>query len=181
MKDGGPMPQKTLLLVSVGSPSASLLRDLQDPLTAHMSVQTVVAKAALPAPAYAFNKDRAQYHCNAIMRRLTPMLEPGQHVVMGITDVDLFVPDSPFVFGEADRESKTAVMSIFRLRQGADGDHLRRRIQSEVVHQAGHLLGLSYCEDPRCVMFFAQTPQDCDRKQLSLCNMCRNELQKLNR
>jgi len=175
------MPQKTLLLVSVGSPSASVLRDLQDPLAAHVSVQTVVAKTALPSPAYAFNKDRGQYHCNAIMRRLTPMLEPGQHVIMGITDVDLFVPDSPFVFGEADRESKTAVMSIFRLRQGADGDHLRRRIQTEVVHQAGHLLGLSYCEDARCVMFFAQTPQDCDRKQLSLCNMCRNELQKLNR
>jgi archaemetzincin len=181
MKDGGPMPQKTLLLVSVGSPSAAVLRELQDPLAAHMSVQTVVAKTALPSPAYAFNKDRGQYHCNAIMRRLTPMLEPGQQVIMGITDVDLFVPDSPFVFGEADRESKTAVMSIFRLRQGADGDHLRRRIQTEVVHQAGHLLGLSYCEDARCVMFFAQTPQDCDRKQLALCNMCRNELQKLNR
>ena len=175
------MPQKTLLLVSVGSPSASVLRDLQDPLAAHVSVQTVVAKTALPSPTYAFNKDRGQYHCNAIMRRLTPMLEPGQHVIMGITDVDLFVPDSPFVFGEADRESKTAVMSIFRLRQGADGDHLRRRIQTEVVHQAGHLLGLSYCEDARCVMFFAQTPQDCDRKQLSLCNNCRNELNKLNR
>ncbi len=175
------MAQKTLLLVSVGSPSASLLRDLQDPLAAHMGAVTVVSKTALPSPAYAFNKDRSQYHCNAIMRRLTPMLEPGQAGVMGITDVDLFVPDSPFVFGEADRESHTAVVSLFRLRQGADGDHLKRRIQSEVVHQAGHLLGLSYCEDPRCVMFFAQTPQDCDRKQLSLCNQCRGELQKLNR
>ncbi len=175
------MPQKTLLLVSVGSPSASLQRDLQDPLAAHMGVSVAVSKTALQTPAYAFNKDRGQYHCNAIMRRLTPMLEPGQFAVMGITDVDLFVPDSPFVFGEADRESKTAVMSLQRLAQGATSDTLRRRAQVEVVHQAGHLLGLSYCEDPRCVMFFAQTPQDCDRKQLSLCNLCRNELQKLNR
>lgn len=115
------------------------------------------------------------------MRRLTPMQEPGQFAVLGISDVDLFVPDSPFVFGEADRESKTAVMSLHRLAQGAASEMLRRRAQVEVVHQAGHLLGLSYCEDPRCVMFFAQTPQDCDRKQLSLCNLCRNELQKLNR
>jgi archaemetzincin len=107
-------------------------------------------------------------------------MEPGQ-MVMGLTDVDLFVPDSAFVFGEADRESRSAVVSLARLRQGAEGDMLRRRLQGEVVHQAGHLLGLSYCEDPRCVMFFAQTPQDCDRKQLSLCNLCRNELAKLNR
>jgi archaemetzincin len=181
MKDGVPMAQKTLLLVSVGSPTATLLRDMQDPLAAHMGAAVVVSKTALPSPAYAFNKDRGQYHCNAIMRRLSPMLEPGQAGVMGITDVDLFVPDSPFVFGEADRESHTAVVSLSRLRQGADGDHLKRRIQSEVVHQAGHLLGLSYCEDPRCVMFFAQTPQDCDRRQLSPCNQCRSELQKLNR
>ncbi|NVJ21138.1 MULTISPECIES: non-proteolytic archaemetzincin-like protein [Myxococcus] len=175
------MPQKTLLLVSVGSPTATLLKDLQDPLTTQMGTASVVAKTALPTPAYAHNKDRAQYHCNAIMRRLTPMMEPGQQLVLGVTDVDLFVPDSPFVFGEADRESHTAVVSVFRLRQGADGEHLRRRIQVEVIHQAGHLLGLSYCEDPRCVMFFAQSPQDCDRKQLSLCNQCRNELVKLNR
>jgi archaemetzincin len=131
-------------------------------------------------PDYAFNKDRGQYHCNAIMRRLVTLMEPGQ-MVMGLTDVDLFVPDSPFVFGEADRESRSAVVSLARLRQGAEGEMLRRRLQGEVVHQAGHLLGLSYCEDPRCVMFFAQTPQDCDRKQLSLCNLCRNELAKLNR
>ena len=31
------------------------------------------------------------------------------------------------------------------------------------------------------LMFFAQVPQDCDRKQMSLCNNCRNELNKLNR
>ncbi|MBJ6760504.1 non-proteolytic archaemetzincin-like protein [Myxococcaceae bacterium JPH2] len=175
------MPQKTLLLLSVGSPPATLLRDLQDPLATHMGVTAVVGRAALPAPTYAFNKDRGQYHCNAIMRRLTPLMEPGQHLVMGVTDVDLFVPDSPFVLGEADRESKVAVVSLSRMRHGAEGEHLRRRLQVEVVHQAGHLLGLSYCEDLRCVMFFAQAPQDCDRKQLSLCNLCRNELQKLNR
>lgn len=175
------MPQKTLLLVSVGSPPPTLLKDLEEPLAAHMGVAAVMSRTLLQRPDYAFNKDRAQYHCNAIMRRLVTMLEPGQHFVMGVTDVDLFVPDSPFVLGEADRESRSAVVSLSRLRAGAEGDWLRRRLQVEALHQAGHLLGLSYCEDPRCVMFFAQTPQDCDRKQLTPCNLCRNELAKLNR
>jgi archaemetzincin len=176
-----PQPQKVLLLVSVGSPPPVLLRELEEPLSLQLGLAVVVSKAVLPTPTYAFNKDRGQYHCNAIMRRLVPLLEPGQFMVLGVTDVDLFVPDSPFVLGEADRESRSAVLSLARLRQGVDGDQLRRRLQLETVHQAGHLLGLSYCEDPRCVMFFAQAPQDCDRKQMALCNNCRNELNKLNR
>ncbi len=175
------MPQKVLLLASVGSPPPTLLKDLEGPLATHMGLTVMVSKVALPRPDYAFNKARSQYHCNAIMRRLVTLLEPGQSMVMGVTDADLFVPDSAFVFGEADRESHSAVVSTARLRAGGDADQLRRRVQVEGVHQAGHLLGLSYCEDPRCVMFFAQAPVDCDRKQLGLCNVCRNELAKLNR
>ncbi|MBN8230492.1 non-proteolytic archaemetzincin-like protein [Corallococcus macrosporus] len=176
------MPQKTLLLVTVGSPPSALVNGLQEPLATHLGVSTVVSRMALSSPAYAFNKDRGQYHCNAIMRRLGTVLEESpQDLVMGVTDADLFEPDSPFVFGQADRESKVAVMSLYRLRQGAEGETLRRRVQVEAVHQAGHLIGLSYCEDSRCVMFFPQSPQDVDRKSLGPCNVCRNELNRLNR
>jgi archaemetzincin len=173
--------QKVLLLVSIGNPPPVLLREVEEPIAMQLGVSSVVSRTVMPTPAYAFNKDRGQYNCNAVMRRLVPLLELGQAMVLGVTDVDLFVPDTPFVLGEADRESRSAVMSLARLRQGAEGEHFRRRFQVEAVHQAGHLLGLSFCEDPRCVMFFAQAPQDCDRKQLSLCNNCRNELNKLNR
>ncbi|MFP2899538.1 non-proteolytic archaemetzincin-like protein [Corallococcus sp. 4LFB] len=176
------MPQKTLLLVTVGSPPSALVNGLQDPLATHLGVSTAVSRMALSSPAYAFNKDRGQYHCNAIMRRLGTVLEDApQELVMGVTDADLFEPDSPFVFGQADRESKVAVMSLYRLRQGAEGETLRRRVQVEAVHQAGHLIGLSYCEDSRCVMFLPQSPQDIDRKSLGPCNVCRNELNRLNR
>ena len=176
-----PQPQKVLLLVPVGGVTPAQLRDLEEPLVTQLGVAPVVAKVALTKPQYAFNKDRNQYHSNAIMRRLVPLLEPGQHAVLGVTDVDLFVPDSPFVFGEADRESRSAVVSVARLRAGSDGEQQRRRLQVEGVHQAGHLVGLSYCEDARCVMFLAQAPQDTDKKHVSLCNLCRNELQKLQR
>lgn len=172
---------RVLQLVAIGSTPLSLLKDLEEPLRSQLSISAVQARMQLQAPNYAFNKDRNQYHSNAIMRRLLPLLEPAQHFAMGVLDVDLFVPDSPFVFGEADREARIALVSSFRLRQAVDGDHLRRRLQTEAVHQAGHLLGLSYCEDPRCVMFLAQAPQDVDRKSLALCNLCRNELAKINR
>lgn len=176
------MPQKTLLLVTVGSPPSALVNALQEPLVTHLGVSAVVSRTVLSSPAYAFNKDRSQYHCNAIMRRLGTVLEDApQDLVMGVTDADLFEPDSPFVFGQADRESNVAVLSLYRLRQGAEGEALRRRVQVEAVHQVGHLIGLSYCEDSRCVMFLPQAPQDVDRKSLGPCNVCRNELNRLNR
>ncbi len=175
------MPTRVLQLVSVGSPPVGLLKELEEPLSSQLGIQVVQSKTQLQAPTYAFNKDRKQYHCNAIMRRLQTLLERGQSFVMGIVDVDLFVPDSPFVFGEADRESKIGIVSIARLRPGTDTEGLKRRCQVETVHQAGHLVGLSYCDDPRCVMFMATSASDCDRKNVSLCNVCRNELAKLNR
>jgi archaemetzincin len=174
------MSARVLQLVAIGGPPLALLRELEEPVRAQLSVQATASKTQLPTPVYAFNKDRNQYHSNAIMRRLVALL-PGQQWVMGVLDVDLFVPDSPFVFGEADRESRIALVSVFRLRQGADPEVLRRRLQVETVHQAGHLVGLSYCEDPRCVMFLATSLSDVDRKGLALCNLCRNELQKIAR
>ena len=52
----------------------------------------------------------------AIMRRLLTLKETGVPLVLGIVDVDLFQPDSSFVYGEADREAHVAVMSLHRLK-----------------------------------------------------------------
>jgi archaemetzincin len=174
------MPTKTLQLVGIGAVPPALIRELEEPLLAQVQIVATISRTTLQSPTYAFNKNRNQYHSNAIMRRLVPLLE-GHHFVIGVTEVDLFVPDSAFVFGEADREAKVAVVSTARLKSHNEGDVLRRRVQVETVHQAGHLLGLSYCDDPRCVMFFATSVSDCDRKGMALCNVCRNELHKLNR
>ncbi len=175
------MPGKVIQVVTLGSPPPALARDLDEPLSTQLGVTVVHGNSQLQGPGYAFNKDRNQFHSNAIMRRLVPLLEPGQKFVLGLTDVDLFIPESPFVFGEADRETKVAVVSVFRLKVGAEGEVLKRRTQIETVHQTGHLLGLSYCEDNRCVMFLANSTHELDRKGLSLCSACRNELAKINR
>ena len=163
--------------MSVGNPPQSLLNDIAEPLLSQLQIQVVPSRTPLQAPTYAFNKDRSQYHTNAVMRRLSTLLDAQNQFVLGLLDVDLFVPDSPFVFGEADREAHVALVSTFRLK-GTD-EQLRRRVQVEAVHEAGHLLGLSFCEDARCVMFLAQSVAEVDKKALSPCNLCRNELAKL--
>jgi archaemetzincin len=130
-------------------------------------------------PTYAFNKDRHQYHSTAILRRLAQLKAGAENLpVIGLAEIDLFVPDAPFLYGEADRDALSAVVGLTRLHEEhagrtADPERLKRRAQVEAVHEVGHLLGLSHCDDVRCVMFFSQTLADSDRKGPGLCASCR--------
>jgi len=167
-------------VVSVGTAPLLALKAFGDALAAQLAVATVLSKAQLPSPSYAFNKDRNQYHCTPILRRLQLLIDDPTFI-LGIADVDLFIPDSPFVFGESDREARAAVISVFRLGQNAPPEALERRLSGEALHQTGHLLGLSNCEDLRCAMYLATSVAECDRRTTALCNVCRSELAKLSR
>ncbi|BDG09725.1 zinc metalloprotease [Anaeromyxobacter paludicola] len=127
-------------------------------------------------PSYAFNKDRGQYNAAAVLRRLAALRGRRDGLpVLGITDADLFEPESPYVLGDADRSDQSAVVSLARLRgeQPVPPEQLRHRVAAEAVHQLGHLLGLLHCQDSRCAMYPSQRPSDADRKQPALCRPCR--------
>jgi archaemetzincin len=129
---------------------------------------------SLDRPQYAFNKDRGQYHATSILRRLASLRSPPVPVV-GILDVDLFLPDAPYVIGEADRDAGTAVFSLARLAH-AEAERVKKRARVETVHGAGHLLGLSHCSDFRCAMFVSRDAADSDRKGPGPCPSCRAAL-----
>ena len=82
--------------------------------------------------------------------------------MLGVVDVDLFVPDLPFVFGEADRDARSALVSRLPAQGGTTAsrctpERLAHRARVEAVHAIGHLLGLSHCSDFRCAMFLSHT------------------------
>ena len=174
------MPPR-LVVVALGPVPRALLSDIGGALT-QVYGPPVEIGAPQQRPQYAFNKDRNQYHSTAILRRLGQLrAEAAAPPVLGVTDVDIFVPDAPFVFGEADRDARTAVVSLSRLAHGpdrkpAEPERLRRRAQVESVHELGHLLGLSHCQDAHCAMFLSHKPSDSDRKGPGLCGACHSAL-----
>jgi archaemetzincin len=162
-----------VLLVALGTVSPKLVHSAGEALKDTLEMGAKIAPS-LDRPQYAFNKDRGQYHATSILRRLASLRAPPVPVV-GVLDVDLFLPDAAYVIGDADRDAGAAVFSLARLSH-ADPDKVKRRAQVETVHGAGHLLGLSHCTDFRCAMFFSRDAADSDRKGPGLCASCRAAL-----
>lgn len=69
---------------------------------------------------------------------------------MGITKVDLYEKGMNFVFGVASEKLRSAVVSIHRLRpefygRPSNDELLIERTVKEVMHELGHVFGLSHC------------------------------------
>jgi archaemetzincin len=161
-----------VLLVALGNVPHRLLVDAAGAVRGVLDLATKNGPS-LDQPKYAFNESRSQFHATSILRRLAGLRGgPSGPPVVGIVDVDLFLPDAPYVIADADRDAGAALFSLARLSHG-DPDHLRRRVQVETVHAAGHLLGLSHCPDFRCAMFLSRDAADSDRKGPGLCASCR--------
>ncbi len=99
--------------------------------------------------------------------------------LLGVTDVDLFIPVLTFVFGEAQLGRHAAVVSIARLREAARPALVVDRLAKEAVHEIGHTFGLVHCASPACVMARSPGLAAVDGKTNRLCADCRVRYQVL--
>ncbi|RJQ45682.1 MAG: archemetzincin [Gaiellales bacterium] len=102
-------------------------------------------------------------------------------VLLGVTDADLGAKRMNFVFGEADRDARVAVVSLHRLgsaggTEAEPGRIIQDRLLKEAVHECGHVADLDHCEDPRCVMHFSSAVADTDYKGPGFCAACQKKL-----
>jgi archaemetzincin len=122
----------------------------------------------------AYNAKRKQYSSTTLLASLPCAADEK---VVGITDVDLYVPRLNFVFGEADVTSGKAIVSLYRLRQeyyglSPDKGLFLQRAIKELVHELGHLFGLGHCSNSKCVMHFSNSLADTDFKEARFCYRC---------
>ena len=93
--------------------------------------------------------------------------------LLGVTDVDLFIPVLTFVFGEAQLGGRAAIVSLARLTEAANPARLAARFVKEAVHELGHTFGLVHCPMPACVMSRSPGLTAVDLKHDRLCADCR--------
>ena len=101
--------------------------------------------------------------------------------VLGVTSVDLYIPILTFVFGEAQMGGPCAVVSFHRLMQEfyglpADPSLLIGRLIKEAVHEVGHTLDLTHCDDYSCAMAPSHAVEWIDLKEWTLCANCQGKM-----
>ena len=142
----------------------------------HCRVETRAGPSDL---SQAYDPERKQYSSSRLLASLGKA-ETEERVV-GVADVDIYVPRLNFVFGEADMLSGTAIVSLCRLRQeyyglAPDEALFLERASKEIVHELGHTFGLGHCPNNKCVMHFSNSLADTDLKEAHFCNMCRPKI-----
>jgi archaemetzincin len=164
-------------LVAVGSAAGPLVEVLGPWLDREMGARSWVAAPRLD-PAFAFRPERAQYHATEILARLEALRTPALWRVLGVAAVDLYIPILTFVFGEAQLGGVCALVSSFRLRPEfyglpPDPPLVHERLRKEALHELGHTLALTHCDDYACAMASAHAVESIDLKEAALCPACR--------
>jgi archaemetzincin len=168
---------KPIRVVPVGGAEPRLLRAVATALTAELGAPCDIATQRVD-PAFAHHPERNQYHSSAIIEHLAARNGTSRELLVGVTDVDLYIPILTFVFGEAQLGGAIAVVSYHRLTQEFYGlprseSLLTERLVKEAIHEVGHTAGLTHCDDYECVMAASHAVEWLDLKGASLCEQCR--------
>ena len=168
---------KLLQLLPIGNVDKDLLRDLRPVLEETFRFPCKILDLQLD-PEFALHGERQQYHSSQILQRMQGVLSPDTWRMLGVAAVDLYIPILTFVFGEAQMGGRTAVMSAHRLRQEfygltSDKKLLSQRIAKEAIHELGHTLTLTHCENYSCAMAPSHAVEWIDLKGRGLCKPCR--------
>ncbi|MDI6890426.1 MAG: archaemetzincin family Zn-dependent metalloprotease [Thermodesulfovibrionales bacterium] len=165
-----------IVIIPIGKIDSEVLRDIANALKEAFHCEVEINKG-ISIPQDALNTRRRQYHSTTILKKIKSIKPENFNRVLSVIDVDLYVPELNFVFGEADIYSGVTVISLKRLRQEfyglrPDKGLFHLRAIKEAIHEIGHTYGLDHCQNPKCIMYFSNTLRDTDNKGPGFCNTC---------
>jgi archaemetzincin len=134
-------------------------------------------EAPLSVPHSAVNNARRQMFVSTLTAKILRRHTEGEGVLLAVTDFDLYKTSHRYIFGDADEQRRTAVISLHRLRsefygEDADENVLFQRALKEAVHELGHASGLKHCYNARCAMYYSNSIFETDNKMPHFCDVC---------
>ena len=140
---------QAIALVPFGAVGEEVLRDLASVIGPAFR-RVVELGPGMEIPPSAYDPARRQHLSTALLDALAQARRPEWERLLGIADVDLYVPHLNLVFGEADEARGVAIFSLARLHAAADSEGCARfhhRAAVEGVHELGHTWALDHCRD----------------------------------
>jgi archaemetzincin len=163
--------------IGEGEPRKGAMEHVRLHLERAFGVPTEVREAP-GRPAGTLDARRGQHSSTRMLEWLLARAPAAPEKLLGVTDMDLFIPILTFVFGEAQLGGAAAVVSTARLLDGASRDPrvLVERLAKEAVHEVGHAMGLVHCTVPECAMSRSASVREVDLKSGALCRDCLTRL-----
>ena len=166
----------TIAVVAIGSADEGALASVGDAVAGAFG-RAVERLAPLPEPAGALDAARGQWSAPEMLRALLRARPGTAERILGVTGRDLFIPVLSFVFGQAQMDGPTAVISLARISQAFSGfpedrPLLLARARKEALHELGHTYGLVHCPDAACPMSLSTGVVQVDRKGEVFCTSC---------
>ena len=164
-------------MVRVGEVDDAVLNAMTRAVADHLGMETIADPEPI-ATQPAFDAKRRQYSSSLLLQQIAGRWKPEFERVLGVTEVDLFIPMLSYIFGQAQLGGRSAIVSAARLRQEfydmpADEPVLLERARKEALHELGHTFGLVHCEDRGCAMSLSTNIRQVDLKNASYCLACR--------
>ena len=126
-----------------------------------------------PLPPFAFNKVRARFRADSLIRWMSGMAKPDQ-ILIGITDVDISTTKDGKqdlgVMGLGFQPGKAAIASNFRMKN-------KDQFWKVAIHELGHTSGLTHCPVKTCFMRDAEGGNP-TAEEKEFCPKCKSTLLK---
>ncbi len=170
-----------IYVVPIHRPRMPNLEFLAEAISKHFHIPATVLALSLDLER-AYDRYRNQYHSTDFLSQLLDLRPDDGVRILGVTDLDLFIPILTYVFGEAQLDGHAAVISCHRLRNElyglpADNKLLQSRLLKEAIHELGHTFGLVHCQNPTCVMRVSTYVEEIDFKGVDFCPDCQTQVQ----
>lgn len=170
----------TITLVTFGYFEPSLIEKIINAVQNEFHCKVIQKEALIDLSEY-FDSSRRQYNGDKILKSI--MLYPSHtsSKVLGLLQVDLYIPILTFIFGQAQLNGNYGIASSYRLNSSLyglsnDENIMLERFIKEIIHEIGHMFGLIHCFDQQCVMRSSTYVEDIDQKEKHLCSQCHLKL-----
>jgi archaemetzincin len=165
------------LVAPFGEVAETWLEAARDCVREMMNVPVIIT-ARIHVPRTSLDAKRGQYLATALLEQLLPIGRDRNAHVLGITDLDIYIPILTFMFGQAQLGGRLALVSVARLRPEFYGlppepGLAILRLRKEIRHEIGHTLGLVHCNDKLCAMSLSNSIVQADAKSDAFCDACR--------
>jgi archaemetzincin len=167
-------------IVPIGEIEETLLLFLKQSIFQTFKIQTRIRNRRFDlSPVY--DPVRDQYNSTGLLLQLINDTPAETFRILGVTELDLFIPIFTFLFGEAQLNGIGALVSTHRLHNPFYGipenkELLKIRLLKEGIHELGHTFGLIHCFTLRCVMKSSTYVEEIDQKSTGFCRLCEEEV-----